>query len=102
MKRYGIEPVPNGCGDANVGACESCVMRAVRKGRWSIRQLLPLKYSTYYFTGGDTISAEPGHEGEIVEPHPTYVNVAYWRMWFGRVFAHESSRWQVVPDAVPA
>ncbi len=96
MNRYGVSPAPEGCGDANDGACFACVVRAVRRGKWALRQLLPLKYSTHYTTGGDVISAEPGDEGRVLSQHPTYINVAYWRMWFGRVFSYEHDRWQVV------
>lgn len=102
MKRFGIKPAPEGCGTEDVGPCEACAMRALRRSRWALRQLLPLKYSTFYMTGGPLISAEPGHEGEVVEDYPTYIHVSFWRMWFGRVFAHEHNRWQIAPSAVTA
>lgn len=37
---------------------------------WLFRQLLPLHYRTYYTEGGVR-------------------HFAVWRMWFGRVFAHD-------------
>lgn len=84
MKRFGVPTAPNGCGnDPESGVCESCTMRAARRGKWMIRQLLPLKYSTYYFTGGENVNE--------------FVNVAFWRMWFGRVFSHESHKWKIQP-----
>jgi hypothetical protein len=54
-----------------------------------VRQLLPLKYATHYVTGGNP-SGVMGDESDV-----QYLNVAYWRMWFGRVFAHEHDRWEI-------
>lgn len=99
MKRYGVKPAPEGCGHVDTGPCEACVMRAVRHGRWMVRQLLPLKYSTWYLTGGPLISAEPGHVGEVVEQHPTFINVSRWRMFLGHVFAHDHRRFELAPGA---
>jgi hypothetical protein len=53
------------------GPCDACVQRVARRGRWLIRQLLPLTYRTTYRTMDDK------------------THFAVWRMWFGRVFAHE-------------
>lgn len=69
MKRYGIKHAPAGCGNEGDGACEGCVQHAVRRGRWAIRQLLPLRYVTTYHTG----------DGE-------FEVLCTWRMWLGRVF----------------
>lgn len=102
MKRFGVKAAPEGCGSADDGPCFACAVRAVRRGRWAIRQLLPLRYSTWYLTGGPVISAEPESAGEVVEEHPTFVNVSQWRMWLGRVFAHESRRWEIAPGSVSA
>lgn len=61
---------PEGCGtDEREGSCFSCIVRRVR---WSLKQLLPLKYHTVYRTGDEM-----------------YLNDETWRMWFGRVFAHQ-------------
>ena len=88
--RYGIKTAPEGCGDdPTAGACESCTMRAVRRGKWAIRQLLPLKYATHYFTGGNP-NGVMGDESDV-----QYVNVTYWRMWLGRVFKYETHRWPI-------
>jgi hypothetical protein len=77
MNRYGIPTAPNGCGnEAETGACFNCTARTLRRARWAIRQLLPLKYATHYFTN---VGCDNG----------PFVNVDYWRMWFGRVFAHK-------------
>ena len=78
MNRFGINPAPDGCGDPGDGACEGCIMRRARRGRWMLRQLVPLTYRTRYHTvagwddNGETIL---GPEWFVV-----------WRMWFGRVF----------------
>lgn len=69
MRRWGIGTAPDGCGEEGDGPCESCVTRAVRRGRWAALQLLPLTYRSRYHT-------LDGSEWFVV-----------WRMWFGRVFA---------------
>lgn len=47
-----------------------------------MRQILPLRYSTYYFTSG--------------EDDAQFVNVDFWRMWLGHVFDHEHRSWRIV------
>jgi hypothetical protein len=82
IKRFGIGLAPEGCGtDPNEGACENCVMWAVRRGRWAVRQLLPLTYRTRYRTvdGWD-------EDGQAILGPEWFV---VWRMWLGRVFAYE-------------
>lgn len=90
MNQFGVSTAPKGCGDdPTTGACYACAVRALRRGRWAIRQLLPLKYTTHYFTDGNP-SGVMGDENDV-----RYVNVSYWRMWFGRVFAHKAHRWPI-------
>ena len=85
MKRqFGTPIAPEGCGtDPNEGACYACTVRVAKRSRsfWRIRQLLPLKYATDYTTAG-----ENGDE---------FANFDVWRMWFGKVFAHEHSRYPI-------
>ena len=50
------------------GPCEACVQRVARRGRWMLRQLLPLTYRTTYGT----------MDGKT--------HFCVWRMWLGRVF----------------
>jgi hypothetical protein len=93
MNRFGV--TNEECGGEQhalraTGPCFSCMARAVRRGRWMLRQLLPLKYATHYFTGG-TVGVAEG-----CEPNAEFVNVDYWRMWFGKVFAHEHNAFRVV------
>jgi len=44
----------------------------MKKLKYYLMQLLPLRYNTIYS-----------------EPESEIVYVAQWRMWFGRVWAHE-------------
>lgn len=91
-KRYGVPPEPESCGDADDNPCFSCTVRALR-GRWGrhlrrwARQSLPLKYATHYFTGGPDVNE--------------FINVDYWRMWFGRVFAHQHYSYHLAADGRP-
>jgi hypothetical protein len=85
MDRFGVPTAPEGCGnDPHEGPCFSCSIRALRRGRHLLRQLLPLRYHTHYTTGGEGV---------------TFVNVDTWRMWFGRVFGHRRATYsQFVPQ----
>lgn len=85
-----VNPIaPEGCGRSeHEGSCFSCIVRHTRR---SLRQLLPLRYNTHYFTGGSAGVAD----GE--KPNPEWINVEQWRMWFGRVFAHDKKRYEVAP-----
>jgi hypothetical protein len=73
MRRFGIPPAPEGCGDPGDGACEGCVQRAARRGRWAVRQLLPLTYRTSYHT----LDAES---------RPDRLWFVVWKMWLGRCY----------------
>jgi hypothetical protein len=80
FNRFGISYAPEGCGNEG-GACYACVARKVRR---SIRQLFPLRYSTYY--GTNDMDDGKG---------PQFVNFTEWRMWFGKVFNHQSVRFRI-------
>lgn len=54
--------------DCPNGPCTAC---KANRARWRLKQLLPLTYRTTYGT-------EDGAQ-----------HFAVWRMWFGRVFAHD-------------
>jgi hypothetical protein len=91
-KRFGIKTAPEGCGHEGDGACESCIMRASRRGRWAVRQLLPLAYRTRYHTFSGWTD-----EGEEIFDRQWFV---VWRMWFGRCFSVE--RVEIANEAAAA
>lgn len=50
--------------------------------KWMFRQLLPLHYRSHY---SECVQFDPA-TGVCTEKIPHF---AVWRMWFGRVFAHD-------------
>lgn len=83
-RQFATPTAPEGCGtDPNEGACYACTVRAARKSKriWRLRQLLPLQYATHYTTGGENANE--------------FANFDVWRMWFGKVFAHQHARYPV-------
>jgi hypothetical protein len=73
--RYGIKPAPDGCGHPEDDPCFGCIVRHTRR---SVRQLLPLKYTSV------------SHNVD-----KTYVSFDVWRMFLGRVFAHRSEHYRI-------
>lgn len=52
-----------------------------RRGTWMLKQLLPLHYCTDYTTGGENCDK--------------YADFVTWRMWFGKVFAYDRTRYEI-------
>lgn len=57
--------------DCPDGPCTACVSHVARRARWGLRQLVPLTYRSTFTTADGSR------------------HFAVWRMWLGRVFAHE-------------